>query len=156
MLGFGPSDIMHWPFKTGESVSYKPPALLKGSPADFQSQTSWGLIFPVQCSRAGDVWCGSWTPHSSRRVSTPVMFLLLVGPTFRSGGPARSHLCPSYHSQCGFLFISFAVKECSISLQVILREGCSVCSCSLGVSVGGDEFRTLLLHRLDHPLTHCL
>lgn len=36
------------PFKSEVSVSYRPLALPKISPTDFQSQTFWELIFPVQ------------------------------------------------------------------------------------------------------------
>lgn len=48
MLGLRGSEIVDGPFKSRVLVSYGLPPLPDLSPADFQSQTRWGLVFPVQ------------------------------------------------------------------------------------------------------------
>lgn len=52
-------------------------------------------------------------------------------------------LCPSYHSQCGFFFMSSYRSFVLPSLQVIFRESYIICSCCLDVFVGGGKLRIL-------------
>ena len=63
-LGLRAREILHAPFKSRVSVSYSPVALLNISPAGFQSQVFWGLIFLLQDHWAGepDVGLGSLAP----------------------------------------------------------------------------------------------
>lgn len=56
VLGLKMSDILHWSFKSGVSVSCSPPAFSEVSKP--QSQLLSGLIFPVQISRVESAWCG--------------------------------------------------------------------------------------------------
>lgn len=52
-------------------------------------------------------WCGAWSPHSSGKISEPVISLLLMDCHTRS-----LVLCPSYPYRCGFsLYLSLAVEE---------------------------------------------
>ena len=46
------------PFKSGVSISHSPLPLWKVSPAGFQSQIFWGLIFLVLDPWAGDLSVG--------------------------------------------------------------------------------------------------
>ena len=43
-----------------------------------------------------------------------------------------------------------------LPVQIILRESCSVCSCSFDVSLGGDGLRIFLFHHLDSVGPSCL
>ena len=61
----------------------------------------------------------------------------------------RLCLCPSYLSQCVFFLISLIVDICSTNLQVILRDSHSICICSFGVSMGGNQLRIFLLCHSD-------
>ena len=53
-LGPGGCEILCSPFKSGVSICPSPLGLLKVSPAGLQSQTFWGLIFPVKDPQAGE------------------------------------------------------------------------------------------------------
>lgn len=65
MLGLGASEIMCGPFKSGVLISFSPLVLSALSPADFESQTSWGLI----CGGAGPQWWG--VPEVELKPLTP-------------------------------------------------------------------------------------
>ena len=43
-------------------------------------------------------------------------------------------------------------RQSCASLQVVLRESCSICNCSLGVSMGGGELKLFLLCHFDPTL----
>lgn len=47
------NEVLHLSFKGRISVSYSPLTLPDVNPADFQSQVSWQLVFPVQGPWAG-------------------------------------------------------------------------------------------------------
>lgn len=53
-LGLGVSEVVHVPLKSRVLVSDCSLALLDISPASFQRQTLWGLIFLVQLPWAGE------------------------------------------------------------------------------------------------------
>ena len=66
------------------------------------------------------------------------------------------HLCTSYLSHSGFLFMSLVVETLSVSLQVVVNNSCSVSVSNFGVSTGRSKLGVLLLLRFDHLLCMCL
>ena len=48
VLALEPSDIARWPYRPGVFDSCRPLALPELSPADFQSETLWGLILRMR------------------------------------------------------------------------------------------------------------
>ena len=108
-----------------------------------------GTHLPSACPSASGVQCGAQAPCSSGRTSVVVISLLLVGG--HTGNMGRSP-----HKGCGswldwvstpptYLDVAFSLypqlwKICSASLQVVLRDSWSICSCSF------CELRIVLLH----------
>ena len=76
----GAYEILCAPFKCGVSISPNPLGLLKVISTGLQSQTFWGLIFPVQDPQAGP-------SHSFGRTFAIVIILLFVSHPPRGMGP---------------------------------------------------------------------
>ena len=143
-------DILCSSFKSGVSVSYSPLALSYTSLAGLQSQTFWGLAFPVENPQAWepDVRFRSLAPWGEPlqlwlsfclSVTYPGVWTLII---------PQLHL--SYWSHCGSFFIFLVVKNCSGSLQVVFVHSCSVNSCNFHVPLGGRELSVFLLCCLGH------
>ena len=83
-LGPGVCEILWVPFKSGVAISHSSLTLWKVSPAGFQSQTFWGLIFLVQDPWAGDLSVGlrplaPWEEALQFWFATPVYELPIWG-----------------------------------------------------------------------------
>ena len=89
-----------------ESTSHSPLALLKVSLTGLQSQTLWGLVFPVQDEEAQ---CGAWITHSLGRSSATVIILPFVSHPPGGMGLGSTIALPSYPSPCCSFFIAIGV-----------------------------------------------
>lgn len=89
--------------------SYRPPALLKLSPTDFQSQILRELTFLVHILEGRR--CSMWTLTSLQEGPPHLWYLShLWDGVLGVWVPTRLPLCP-YSSWCGFFFISLAVLK---------------------------------------------
>lgn len=141
LLRLGALEVSCMPFKSGISTSYSTPALPSKSPAVLPK---WGAQ------------CGAWVPHPLERVSTVVIFSHFGSLIWGVCVLPMLHLCPSYLSHSGFLFMSLVVETLSVSLQVVVNNSCSVSVSNFGVSTGRSKLGVLLLLRFDHLLCMCL
>lgn len=110
VLGFG----VCINFKSRIPVSYSPLALLNISPADFQSQTFWGLVFSEQGPHArspvwgtdpsllGEDFCNCGTPLSCELTTQECGFLTIL-PLLSTYPPI--HLVVLYVFSCGKSFL---------------------------------------------------
>lgn len=127
-LSWAPSD---WYCLWALSVSCSSLALLELSPTNLQSQTIWGLIFPVKIPRAEGAWCETWTFHSSGRTSTPVISSCLWVTAMGCFGswPSLPFLpssmwCFLYIFRCGIaVLLEFRVSEL-VTLYVVSALVC--------------------------------
>lgn len=78
VLGLEASELKLQPFNCGVSVNYSTLAFLAVSPAGFQSQVLWELLFLVQVSWVGEPKSSAQTPHSLGWTATVVIFLLPI------------------------------------------------------------------------------
>lgn len=107
-------EILHTLFKDVDSVSYSQPAFLNISPADFQSQTFWGLVFSEQGPHArspvwgtdpsllGEDFCNCGTPLSCELTTQECGFLTIL-PLLSTYPPI--HLVVLYVFSCGKSFL---------------------------------------------------
>lgn len=66
--------------------------------------------------------------------------------------PTGPYLCPPVPHHVAFPLSPLLCQICSARLQLILRDRCSVRSCTSGMSVGGGELGVFLLCNLDPAL----
>ena len=104
-LGLGASKILNTLLKYRFSVSYSSPVLPGISPADLQSQMLCGLISPGQSLGLGSLAWGL-EPSFLRRTCEPLSLSCLWVAALGMWVLAKSHLHPSYLSQCSFIFLS--------------------------------------------------
>ena len=104
-LGLGASKVLNTFLKYRFSVSYSSPVLPGISPADMQSQMLCGLISLVQSLGLGSLVRGS-EPSFLRRTCEPRSLSYLWVAAVEMWVLAKSHLHPSYVSQCSFIFLS--------------------------------------------------
>lgn len=142
VLGLWLSDIVCWPFRSRVSIFYGL-ALLELIPADFSKPDFLKACLPgiVPVTRGAG---GASPPHTLGRISLPLIPLQPVVAMLRVW--FLPYLYPSYPSWYGF-FVFSCVKS-PASLQVVFGVSCIICHCGLSVSVGGDQFRILLLCHL--------
>lgn len=135
---------MHKPFES--QVSYSRLGLLDISPVRFQSQTSGRLVSPEHGSKD---W-GSHNPCSSEMCSIFARPFHLVASCSGSGVFGKTVPLPLLDILT-WPFYLLSSRRHSASSQVSFRENCSIDSCTLGVSVGGGEFRVFLGRHLEPP-----
>lgn len=145
VLGLWLSDIVCWPFRSRVSVFYGL-ALLELIPADFSKPDFLKACLPrIGSCNTGCIRWG-FTPSHLRKD-----LLAFDTPPACSchaeglGPPIRPPLLPFL---IWLLYVFSCVKSPSASLQVVFGVSCIICHCGLSVSVGGDQFRILLLCHL--------
>lgn len=123
---------------------------------------SWGwtpLIFKAghreSWSSQGRPWSRGLVPHVGLESLAPrgnfhayVSLFTVDYLTLQVSPDQTLSLLLSTLLRVAFSFYLWLWKSRPASLRVLLRDNCSICSCSLGVSMGGCEFRFLLLHHL--------
>lgn len=114
------------PFKAGVSISQS-----SGSPeinpTGLQSQTFWGLVFPVRNPQLGNVMWGS-APLLFGQNPCNCNYSPVCGSITWGCGIDNITICPSYPFPCG-------------SLSLFFIHGCSVNSCKFGVTLRRGELR---------------
>lgn len=145
-VGLGASEMVCGPFKCG--VQFPLTLQFSGSkPSWFFKNRLWELILLCRFPRvAGGVRCGAVTSHFSGRTFAPVKSPPTWGSEFQG-------LVSDLTTSLSFSLLVVALssylelsKSCSESVQVILRESSSVCSC-----MGGGMLRSSYLAILLPP-----
>lgn len=113
---------MQVPFKSGVLVTYSPPALLDVSPFGFQSQTLWGLIFPVQIPWSGEPPVWDSDPLLLKEDLCKLRYLShLWIVTLEVWVPTRLNLRPPLISMWFFLYI-FSCRKSFLSAFSLFSE----------------------------------
>ena len=141
--------------KDGGLPSHSPQALLEIGPAGFHRQLLWEFVFPGQVSKAGEPHKGHGPPLLG--VSFSSVASLPLWSACQGRGSDWTVLCASCPSWPGLAFRSSGVEHLFSCLQAIHpQRWCFICSCSLGVSMGGGELRafqfTILIRNPERTL----